>query len=161
LAFTAEIDGVLQVIIVVVVCGPKDGLVTLLDEALWWYFKFRNAAGLRLADNHSARCGRRSRRKPQGGGRCGSRGQRGLSLRSHARVLNQDSVDHRCDILRLVRQRDPFDAVARPAIVNDGFPLREARRRYCGFRSARRVGPIPPGPLLAWILGVARSNVKF
>src|SRR5229473_107376 len=96
--------------------GPQYGLIALLLRALRRLFESRRRAALR--DRHSANIW--SGRQLERYRRRLARGEDGLALRPDAGILKSDSVDDRRDVARQVRQAHPIDAVARPAVVDDG-----------------------------------------
>src|SRR5229473_6549914 len=155
--FAAEVDGVAQFVVVVVVGAPKNGLIAFLQRALGRQFESSGRAALRDGDAGGVRRWRLFQGYHSGLARADGR----LRLRSNTRFLKGDAVNDRGDVAREIGEAHPFNAVARAAIVNDGFPLDESRGRGFDGGAGFGVGTEPARPLLAGVLGVAGADKKL
>src|SRR5579859_6446735 len=147
----------MQVIVVVVVGAPQNRLITLVAEALRGLFEFPGGGG--LCDEHVGSAWSWRHLENNAWGLPGR--DNCSALRTHAGILEHDSVDDRGDVARKVGEADPGDAVAGPSIVNDSLPLKEAGARCFDGAAGLRIGTEPAGPFLAGIFGVARARKKF
>src|SRR5713226_10752068 len=112
--FAAEVDGVAQFVVVVVVGAPKNGLIAFLQRALGRQFESSGRAALRDGDAGGVRRWRLFQWSDSGRARADGR----LRLRSNTRFLKGDAVNDRGDVAREIGEAHPFNAVARAAIVN-------------------------------------------
>ena len=76
-------------------------------------------------------------------------------------ILHGDTVNDRGDIVRLIRNADPIDAVSGAAIMDDGFPLQESRGGRLHWRIGGSVRSEPRRPFFSGIFRVAGAYIKF
>src|SRR6266403_1691190 len=155
--FAAEENRIAQLIVVVVVGAPKNGLITFLERALWRQFESSGRAALR--DGHAGDV--RRRRLLEGYHSGLTRADGGLRLRSNTGFLKGDAVKDRSDVARQIGEAHPFTAIACAAVVDNGFPLDESRGRGFHGGAGFGVGTEPAGPLLAGVFGVAGPDKKL
>src|SRR5712664_1713603 len=157
LGFAAEENRVTQLIVVVVVGAPEDGLIAFLQGALRRQFESSGRTALRDGNAGNVRRWRLF----QGYNSGLTRADGGLRLRSNTGFLKSDAVNDRGDVAREIGEAHPFNAIARAAIVNDGFPLDESRGRGFDGGAGFGVWTEPARPLLAGVFGVDGAVKKL
>src|SRR4029077_16150711 len=155
--FAAIVDGIAQVVVVIVVGAPQNGLIALFAEALWRLFELWRRGGLR---DEKTRSVWRRRHLEGHARRLTGRNDRG-GLCADAWVLQDDGINDRSDVSRQVGEADPVNPIAGAAIVDDGFPLEESRARSFDGAARFRIRAEPAGPFLAGIFGVARADEEL
>src|ERR1700722_14207836 len=98
--FAAIVDAVVQIVVVVVVGAPQDGLIAFFAEPLGGLFESWRGGGLRDENARRVRC----RRHFQVGVRRLARRDDGVALRAHAGIFEDNRIDYGRDVTRKVSQ---------------------------------------------------------
>ncbi len=137
--------------------APKNRLIAFLRKSLRRIFESRRGRALRDGDARDA--GRRRHLQVDRLLLAGL--YKSDALNAHARILHDDGINDRRDVVREIGQADPVDAIAGAAIVDHGLPLDETRGR-CLSRTARLgIRAKPTGPFFPGVFRVAGAHEKF